>query len=104
MANDIRDRLAQCTGFEWDEGNTLKIVARHPVTPGECEQVFFHEPLLVIPDDGHSKAERRWVALGRTSEGRTLTVIFTLRGERIRPLSARPMSRKERRHYAQALE
>lgn len=98
------DRLALCTGFEWDEGNLPKITARHPVTPGECEQIFFHEPLRIVPDEGHSRTERRWTALGRTSEGRTLTVIFTLRGELIRPLSARPMSRKERRHYAQVLE
>ncbi len=104
MTIDIRDRLAECAGFEWDQGNVPKIETRHPVTPGECEQVFFHEPLLIIPDDGHSRAERRWAALGRTSEGRTLTVIFTLRGELIRPLSARPMSRKERRRYAQTLE
>ncbi len=104
MPIDPLDRIARCTGFDWDEGNAPKIQARHPVTPGECEQIFFHEPLLIIPDAGHSTTERRWVALGRTSEGRTLTVIFTIRGELIRPLSARPMSRKERRHYAQALE
>jgi hypothetical protein len=102
VAADIFDRLAQCTGFEWDEGNAPKVEARHGVTPGECEQVFFHEPLLVAPDPRHSRAEARWAALGRTAGGRTVSVIFTLRGDRIRPLSARDMSRKERQRYAEA--
>jgi uncharacterized DUF497 family protein len=102
VAADIFDRLAQCTGFEWDAGNAPKVVARHGVTPGECEQVFFHEPLLIAPDPRHSKVEARWAAWGQTAEGRTLTVIFTLRGDRIRPLSARDMNRKERQRYAEA--
>jgi uncharacterized DUF497 family protein len=102
VAADIFDRLAQCTGFQWDAGNAPKVVASHSVTPGECEQVFFHEPLLIVPDPGHSKVEERWAAWGRTAEGRTLTVIFTLRGDRIRPLSARDMNRKERQRYAEA--
>jgi hypothetical protein len=100
VATDIFDRLAQCTGFEWDAGNALKVVARHQVTPGECEQVFFHEPLLVAPDPRHSAAEERWAAWGRTADGLTLAIVFTLRGDRIRPLSARDMNRKERQRYA----
>ena len=101
MAPDIFDRLAQCTGFQWDEGNAPKVEARHGVTPGECEQVFFHEPLLIASDPRHSKVEERWAAWGRTAEGRTLAVVFTLRGDRIRPLSARDMNRKERLRYAE---
>ena len=101
MASDIFDRLAQCTGFDWDEGNAPKVEARHGVTPGECEQVFFHEPLLIASDPRHSKAEERWAAWGRTAEGRTLAIVFTLRGDRIRPVSARDMNRKERQRYAE---
>ena len=102
MAADIFDRLAQCTWFEWDAGNAPKVVARHQVTPGECEQVFFHEPLLIAPDPRHSKVEERWAAWGQTAEGRTLAIVFTRRGDRIRPLSARDMNRKERQRYAEA--
>jgi len=55
--------------------------------------VFFNEPLLVIADTKHSQGERRFHALGKTDEGRTLHVTFTLRnaGERIRVISARDM-------------
>jgi uncharacterized DUF497 family protein len=102
VAADIFARLGQCTGFEWDQGNAPKLYARHGVTTGECEQVFFHEPLRIAQDASHSQAEERWAAWGRTAEGRTLAVVFTLRGDRIRPISARDMNRKERQRYAQA--
>jgi len=99
--DDAFERLAQCTGFHGDSGNAPKLRERHQVTPGECEQVFFTGPLLIAPDVRHSQVERRWAAWGRTAEGRALAVVFTLRGEMIRPLSARDMNRMERRLYAQ---
>ena len=102
MTADIWDRLARCTGFDWDEGNAPKLPARHGVAVAECEQVFFNEPLLVVEDAVHSVVEPRWAAWGRTAEGRALAVVFTLRGERIRPLSARDMNRKELNRYAKA--
>jgi uncharacterized protein len=102
VTDAIRDLLARCTGFEWDDGNAPKVVARHQVTPGECEQVFFREPLLLAHDPRHSIAEERWAALGQTADGRLLTIIFTIREDRIRPLSARDMNRKERERYAEA--
>lgn len=102
MTTDIFARLSQCTGFEWDAGNAPKVETRHRVTTGECEQVFFHEPLLIAPDASHSLTEERWAAWGRTAEGRPLAVVFTLRRDRIRPISARDMNRKERQRYAQA--
>ena len=102
MAADILQRLARCVGFEWDAGNASKLWIRHQVTVGECEQVFFNTPLLVADDWRHSHAESRWAAWGRTDEGRRLAVVFTLRGDRIRPFSARDMNRKERERYAEA--
>jgi uncharacterized DUF497 family protein len=101
VADDIFARLAECTGFDWDSGNVPKLESRHKVTAGECEQVFFQEPLLVAPDHEHSKSEERWATLGRSQDGRALAIIFTIREDRIRVLSARDMNRKERRLYAQ---
>ena len=102
VAEDIFERLARCTSFDWDDGNSPKIQGRHGVVRGECEQIFLGEPLLVVGDERHSQSEERWAALGRTYTGRRLTVIFTIRGEKIRPISARDMSRKERQRYAKA--
>ncbi|MEX2182296.1 MAG: BrnT family toxin [Gemmatimonadaceae bacterium] len=102
MTDDILGRLALCDSFEWDDGNAPKVRARHAVEPGECEQVFFGAPLLVSADARHSQVEERWRALGMTLSGRTLYLVFTLRGSSIRVLAARNMNRKERRDYEQA--
>jgi uncharacterized DUF497 family protein len=101
MVADRHERLAQCSGFDWDEGNAPKLLARHRVAPAEYEQVFFNEPLVSAEDAPHSLDKPRWAGWGRTAEGRALALVFTLRGDRIRPLSARDMNRKERRRYAE---
>lgn len=93
------DELADCSGFEWDAGNADKNWERHGVTQGESEQIFFNRPVLVAADPTHSRAEPRYAALGQTSEGRLLTVVFTIRGTLIRIISARDMSRRERRRH-----
>ena len=88
-------------GFDWDEGNARKSAERHSVSQGEAEQVFFNEPLLLLPDQKHSDSGQRFHALGKTQDGRLLHVTFTLRdgGELIRVISARDMHRKERMFY-----
>ena len=103
MTDDIHARLDRCEGFDWDEGNAPKVKRRHDVEPGECEQAFVSEPLLVSADPGHSHAEERWRALGGTLSGRRLYLVFTLRRDvLIRVLAARDMNRKERVIYEQA--
>jgi uncharacterized DUF497 family protein len=99
---DLRDRLAEATGFQWDDGNATKNWAKHEVTQAECEQVFFNTPLVLATDPEHSGAEPRFFALGQTDAGRLLLEVFTLRGSLIRVISARPMSRREREVYADA--
>lgn len=95
--------LSKVIGFEWDEGNSRKN-DQHGVSMAEAEQVFFNSPLLVLPDPRHSEAELRFLALGKTNEGRRLHITFTLRdaGQFIRVISARDMHRKERVIYEQA--
>jgi uncharacterized protein len=88
------------TGFEWDEGNSVKLWRRHSVTQSEAEQVFMNRP-IIVGDLSRPSNERRYFGLGRTDRDRQMMVVFTLRGSRIRVISARPMSRKERRIYAQ---
>lgn len=93
------ERLASCTGFQWDAGNVDKNWNKHQVSTGECEEVFFNQPLVVVEDAAHSQHEARFYALGHTDGGRMLFVVFTLRGELIRVISARDMSRRERKAY-----
>ncbi len=94
--------LAGIEGFDWDIGNLDKNVFGHGVTPREAEEIFFQAPLLLLDDTGHSRHETRFLAHGITAGGRLLTAAFTVRGKRIRVISVRPMSRKERRVYAEA--
>lgn len=100
--SDLPTLLADLEGFEWDEGNTGKNVLGHGVSQAEAEELFFHAPLLLFPDPKHSVGETRIVAHGVTVSGRLLTAAFTVRGKRIRVISVRDMSRKERRAYAKA--
>lgn len=95
---------ALVTGFDWDEGNARKSAKKHGVSQGEAEQVFFNEPLILLPDRKHSDREQRFHALGATEDGRLLHVTFTLRdgGTLIRVISARDMHRKERMFYGKA--
>jgi uncharacterized DUF497 family protein len=95
--------LAKVTGFDWDAGNARKN-DKHAVSMAEAEQVFFNTPLLLLDDVAHSQRELRVHALGKTDEGRTLHITFTLRkaGQLIRVISARDMHRKERTIYDHA--
>jgi hypothetical protein len=86
-------------GFDWDEGNVEKNWEKHNVAYLECEEVFFNEPLIVQQDKAHSLTEERYYALGKTNAGRLLFVVFAMRGDKIRVISARDMNKKERRYY-----
>jgi uncharacterized protein len=93
------DPLSECIGFDWDESLTVKNWERHKVTPEEAEDVFFHEPLVVRGDLGHSAREKRYRALGRTSRGRLLFVAYTVRRKLIRVISVRDMNQRETEEY-----
>ncbi|MCP3890363.1 MAG: BrnT family toxin [Desulfobulbaceae bacterium] len=92
--------LTQCKGFEWDEGNINKNWLKHKVSHAECEQTFFNRPLVIQDDLKHSEVEKRFYALGRTDSKRNLFIAFAIRNKRIRVISARDMSRKERKVYS----
>ncbi len=91
-----------CSEFRWDDGNRGKNWDKHKVTDSEAEQVFFNQPMVVFADELHSEEELRHFALGRTNTGRRLVVVYTIRGERVRVISARDMTPAERREYERA--
>jgi uncharacterized DUF497 family protein len=93
------DILSKCAGFEWDKHNSEKIWRKHRVTPSECEELFFNRPLVVQDDIKHSEKEFRFYCLGHTDFGRLLFNVFTVRGNKIRVISARDMNHKERKVY-----
>ncbi|MEK6635012.1 MAG: BrnT family toxin [Planctomycetota bacterium] len=96
------DILTNLKGFDWDEDNITKHWEKHRVTHIECEEVFFNNPLVVRDDELHSKTKPRYYVLGKTIRERLLFLVFTIRNNKIRVISARDMNKKERETYEQA--
>ena len=84
--------------FEWDSGNRTKNWTRHGVTTRECEEVFLGA-LPVGVQVAPPANESRYAVAGETKARKLLFVVFTLRGGRIRIISARLMTREEREDY-----
>ncbi len=90
--------LSDIEGFEWDEGN-LTHINKHRVEYFECEQILFNIPLLIDEDKTHSQNEQRLKALGQTNNNRLLLLIFIIRTNKIRVISARDQNKKERKKF-----
>ncbi|MBC8346349.1 MAG: BrnT family toxin [Candidatus Marinimicrobia bacterium] len=91
--------ISNCDGFQWDDGNIDKNWKKHGVKNIECEEVFFNQPFMVGDDHKHSIAEKRYFVLGQTDLGRKLFIAFTVRARKIRVISARNMTKNEKRKY-----
>jgi uncharacterized protein len=87
--------------FEWDDEKARLNLAAHNVSFAEATEVFGDELSSTASDPDHSEGERRYLIFGRTGSGRCLVVAFTERGSRIRLISAREMTGRERREYEQ---
>jgi uncharacterized protein len=86
--------------FEWDRWNLQKNEIKHGVSRTEAESAFFDQDYRLFEDVRHSAPlEKRYILYGRSLENRVLMVGFTLRGSRVRIITARPASRKERGIY-----
>ncbi|GHT94993.1 membrane protein [Betaproteobacteria bacterium] len=58
------------------------------------------DPLALVQEDGDVEGEQRWVLVGMSNTGRLLTVVYTLRGDMPRLISARKATKKEEKSYA----
>jgi uncharacterized DUF497 family protein len=100
----MKDIFENCEGFDWDKANSDKNWLKHKVSKIECEQVFFNSPIIVADDEKHSDSEKRWFLLGRTDMNKKLFVVFTIRRNLIRVISARNMNKKERELYNEEIK
>jgi uncharacterized protein len=82
--------------FHWDAANVGHI-AQHGVTPGEIEQVFANDPMIVGAQE-HPE-EERFLCFGRTNAGRFLTVVYTERHAKVRVVTCYRMTRAQQRMY-----
>lgn len=96
--------LPEPIDFGWDEGNSDKNFKKHRVTNREAEEIFIIKPNFIFPNPKHSLLEVRYMIWGITNKARKLAVFFTIRANKIRIISARDMSNKERREYEKIKE
>jgi uncharacterized DUF497 family protein len=94
--------LATAPELEWDAANTEKLT-KHGLIPADVEAALRGPVVWLgrITQPAHD--EPRWGALGLTATSRYITMIFTRRGARLRPISCRAMRRDERRVYEERL-
>jgi len=89
-------------GFDWDVGNRAKC-QKDGLSIEQIEYVVSHAETLIVHDIKNSANETRFIAIGRTAEGRFAFVAFTYRTRDsrilLRPISARYMHGKEIRRY-----
>jgi uncharacterized DUF497 family protein len=83
--------------FEWDDANEGHIW-EHGIDPGEIEEALL-DPDRVGADAYNVPHERRDAAIGATLAGRILYVVFTMRGEKVRPVTARDTDDGQKRRY-----
>ena len=84
--------------FEWDAGKAASNLSKHGIGFAEAMTVFNDALEVMIPDPAHSETELRFVSIGFSEAGRLL-VAYTERDQRIRIISARQATPRERRQY-----
>lgn len=89
--------ISSSAEFAWDPRKAASNRRKHGVDFADAVGVFEDPRALRLPDD--RQGEDRVVAIGRDFLGRLLVVIYAWRGERIRLISARRATARERRHY-----
>lgn len=85
--------------FEWDPHKAESNFRKHGVSFDEAGSVFLDRLALSGLDPDHSFSELRYITFGMSRLGRLLTVSHTYRPDIIRIISARPMTRSERKLY-----
>ncbi|MFN4775399.1 MAG: BrnT family toxin [Pseudanabaena sp.] len=88
--------------FEWDENKQQQNQQKHRISFEEATTVWTDPFALIAPDPTHSIIEKREWIIGKSYESCILVVVFTIREETIRIISARPASKSERKKYAES--
>jgi hypothetical protein len=85
--------------FEWDQDKAKRNITKHKVDFNEAATVFGDALSSTFPDPAHSIDEDRYVTIGTSERGHVLVVSHTDRKGKIRIISARKATPRERRAY-----
>ena len=89
--------------FEWNAAKAKANIHKHGVSFDEAATVFLDPLALTFPDPYHSGGEEREITIGHTAGHRVVFVSHSQRGDRIRIISAREATRRERRQYEEGI-
>jgi uncharacterized DUF497 family protein len=84
-------------GYEWDQRKAASNLQKHGIDFADAVGALEDDLALTIADE-HAD-EQRFVTIGSDALKRVLVVVYTIRGERVRIISARKATPKERRQY-----
>ena len=85
--------------FEWNSNKATSNLAKHNVSFHEASTVFGDPLAFTFPDPDHSYDETRYITIGESIQGRLLIISHTDLEQRIRIISARRLTRQERKIY-----
>jgi uncharacterized protein len=85
--------------FDWDPKKAVSNLHKHRTSFREAATVFRDVFASTFDDSAHSQGEERCVTIGVSSQGRVLVVAHATRGERVRIISARKATPRERKAY-----
>jgi uncharacterized DUF497 family protein len=87
---------------EFDPKKNTANIAKHGVSLATGDGVL-NDPLAITIQDSSALDESRWITVGTNSLGSLMVVIWTERGEKIRLISVRPATPKERKSYEKGI-
>ncbi|MDL1975035.1 MAG: BrnT family toxin [Deltaproteobacteria bacterium] len=87
--------------FEWNPNKAKKNIEKHGVSFDEAATVFFDPLSMTYDDPDHSYDENRYIIIGLSDLGRLLFVSHAETDNIIKIISARQLTRKERKQYEQ---
>ena len=85
--------------IEYDVSKARKNLKKHGISFEEAATSLY-DPMALCTEDPDAKGEFRWILVGQNNQARLLTIVYTLREERIRLISARRSTRREAQQYA----
>jgi len=85
--------------FEWDKAKAAANLRKHKIGFDEAQTVFADDLSITVTDVEHSAVEERLMIIGKSHRQRLIVVVYTERSRRIRLISARKATRRERRQY-----
>lgn len=89
--------------YEWNVAKARANIQKHGVSFDEAATVFLDPLALTFPDPAHSREEEREITIGLSGRRQVIFVSHSERGGRIRIISARKATRRERKQYEERI-